>query len=362
MNCKNWEVGSTWYVKPVELIIRDGIDKCVNSRYPNITFFSTCRSAICEILSECADIKRALVPAFTCHSVIEPFLRYGVDIHAYQINTNLTIDQDDFLKLVNAFDPQIILIHGYFGIDTTKDDNGIIKKLMQKGIIIVEDTTQTMFSDYTHIPSTYKLGSLRKWFPIPDGAFITNISKVELAEDKELSEAKWNAMVLKGKYIFEGIGRKDEFMPLFKNAESLLDSRKHTAGMSKVSYALFSRYDISEIKQMRRANYQILSKRLKKHPEIKLIKEDLDCNETPFLLPVYIETIRGEFQDFLASHNVYPTIIWSVPHELHGKLNEDTKYIYDNILCFHIDQRYEQEDMDKVADIVDLYFKNKHEE
>jgi len=297
-----------------------------------------------------------LVPAFTCHSVIVPFKHLGIEVNPYPVKTDFSIDWDELLDLADKCSPDAILIHGYFGFDTTTDWYKPIRFLSEKGITIIEDLTQTMFSSYGFVASHFKVGSIRKWMPVPDGAFLKGLKIQNLTEDKELADAKWNAMIAKGEYIFIGMGIKSEFMPKFSEAEALLDSRAQTYAMSKLTYALIGRTNFDEMKSIRQTNYAQLVACLQKHPEIKIIRPQLNEKEVPFLLPVYIEKSRTEFQKFMAAHNVFPTIIWKCPEEFNGRINQDAEYIYDHILCFHIDQRYDASDMKMVGDIVSLYF------
>ncbi|MCM1142818.1 MAG: hypothetical protein NC453_29980 [Muribaculum sp.] len=356
MNCKNWEVGSTWYVRPTMPIYDESIDKQIDAQCRGTTFLSTCRSAIREILTTDRDVKRAFVPAFTCHSVIAPFNAMGIEVIPYPLKKDLSIDWNGLLDLAEKFSPEVILIHGYFGFNTTEGWYNPIGVLSRKSITVIEDLTQTMFSNYGFIASHFKVGSIRKWLPVPDGAFLKGLKIQNLTEDKELSDTKWEALLAKGEYIFAGKGEKSEFMPKFPEAESLLDSRNQAHSMSKLTYALIGRTDFDNLKSIRQSNYAHLVERLATHPQIKIIRPHLDDSEVPFLLPVYIEQNRSAFQKFMAEHNVFPTIIWKCPEELSGRINQDTNYIYDNILCFHVDQRYDATDMERVGDIVDLYF------
>ncbi len=288
MDCKNWEVGSTWFVRPAAPISAEGVDKRISGMYKDVSFLSTCRSAISLCLGCVTNAKAALVPAFTCHSVIEPFSKAGIRAIGYPVKTNLSVDWEGLISLVDKYSPQVVLIHGYFGLNTTDGGGEPINKLVDRGITVIEDLTQTMFSTYTHIFSHYKVGSIRKWMPVPDGAFLTNLRVRDLQEDTELSHAKWNAMVEKGDYIFNGKGQKECFMPHFSEAERLLDSRTEPFAMSRMTYAAIDRMDVEAFKETRRSNYSRLAARLERHPEVKLIRPRLESHEVPFLLPVYV--------------------------------------------------------------------------
>ena len=114
--------------------------------------------------------------------------------------------------------------------------------------------------------------------------------------------------------------------------------------------------ELHDLARCRRDNYNNLVTRLQAHPEISVVFPNASDDEVPFLLPVYISEGRSDFQRYMAQHNVYPTIIWKCPEELYRELSPAVRRIYDSILCFHVDQRYDKDDMNKVADIIDSYF------
>ena len=69
----------------------------------------------------------------------------------------------------------------------------------------------------------------------------------------------------------------------------------------------------------------------------------------PLYLPVFAadSQIRMELQAFLAERDIYCPIIWRKPLRM-GSISPETEEIYSRILCFPIDQRYDQEDMDRI--------------
>lgn len=354
----NWEVGSTWYVGNFDSEIMSGKLTNTFENENKITFLSTCRSAISLILShiKVSSARRALVPSFTCHSVISPFTAAGYEVQCYPLTENLEIDLDGFSALVDNFHPDVILIHGYFGFDTVSKASEYLACCRERGIIVIEDMTQTMFSRFKHLEADYSIGSIRKWMPVPDGAFLCGLEIKGLREDTELTKEKISAMQAKHDYIFHGIGKKEEFIPKFSRAEHMLDSRTKPYAISRFTLSSLNSLDTREFSDSRRNNFNYLATRLSSHPELSVIFPNASCEDVPFLLPFYIREKRKDFQAYMAKHNVYPTIIWSCPEELINITDSVTQNIYARILCFHIDQRYNRNDMKKVADIIDSYF------
>lgn len=360
MKAKNWEVGSSWFLSQEDILNIPNKKTDIKEFFGESTLLSTCRSGIGHVLDNLDLPHVALVPSFTCHTVIKPFIDRNIQIFGYPVKKDLSIDNLKFKELIDKVNPDVILLHGYFGFDTLSGITTLIEDLRKrKTVAIIEDITQTMFSNYGHINSDFKIGSIRKWFPIPDGALMTKLETKCLEEDTEMAHAQMTALKEKGAFICDNIGIKDEIREKFNSAESLLDTRTLTYRMSKASFNLIESFDIKSINKTRRDNYNYLAQRLSIHQGLKLATP-LCCGdlETPFMLPIYIESGRTEFQKYMASNNVFPTIIWKCPNELADQKSKEVDYIYNNILCFYVDQRYDIEDMKKVADIVDKYFRS----
>ena len=358
MEGKIWEVGSTWYISPnMDCSLTAGTLDIPAVNGNSLNYVSTCRSAIGLVLDKIGKQGIACVPAFTCHTVVQPFIDRGFEVCVYPVNEDLLIDWIGFKNLVATTTPSVVLFHSYFGFNTIDGGSNIIEKLWAKGIIVIEDLTQTMFSTYKHINAHYYLGSIRKWMPMPDGAFIKgDLTVCDLQEDTELAKVKQIAMEAKGDYIINGVGEKAEFMSKFKEAECLLDSRNKPYRMSNVAAQIYKNCNLGEFAHARRENYNLLAIRFAKHSHLRVIKPRLPTEVVPFMMPIFIKEGRKEFQQYMAAHNIYPTVIWTCPNELRDMINISAVNIYDSILCFHCDQRYNLNDMKRVADIVDAYF------
>lgn len=356
------EIGSNFWITPQQF---HQVNQTSNEQEPkiwgdNITFLSTCRSAISTALKLIPDDpnKIALVPAFTCHSVLLPFFQNNYKVYPYRIKTDLRIDSNSFLEDVTKFKPSVILVHGYFGFDTLGNLKSILDEIKSQGVTIIEDLTQRLFSTYAGVPSDYQVGSIRKWMPIPDGAFISTLLSDHIYEDEELSRAKLAGMIAKGDFIVNEKGEKSHFRQLLKEAEDILDSRDRNYRMSRISTKIFNSYNLLEFGKKRMDNYRTLVKRLKNYKDLYIIFPELDDETVPFLVPVLVKKNRRDLQQYLASKNIYPTIIWACPKEFANLIDNQAKMVYDGILCFHCDQRYNVSDMQRIGDEIDNYYKD----
>lgn len=357
------EIGSTYYLAPH---ITDSFPK-KSLKSPNIlkaheSYVSTCRSAIGLCLDKiCVEKKVALLPSFTCESVLSPFLKHGYEIYPYPIGLDLNIYWEQFKPIMDKVKPSVILTHPYFGFNTTEQLRNHIGKLRKdENIIFIEDMTQSMFSGFKPLPTNYHVGSIRKWMPIPDGAF-TTAPFYGSEEDTELTDAKLKALKEKGEWIINGKGNKEVFRMSFKIAEGILDSREKTYSMSSVSREIFAHSDVGDLKNKRWMNYRYLLNQVIKDSvllsNLNVIQSELSSNVCPFHFSVYVKEGRKELQQYLADNDIYATVIWRCPKEFETLINNDAHYIYNHILCFHVDQRYNMDDMKRIIDTLKEYYK-----
>lgn len=354
------EIGSNFWItsRQYDSIIRSSADVEPKLWGSSNTFLSTCRSAISAAIRSIDNdtSKVALLPAFTCHSVIHPFLENGYKVFPYRINTDLSIDPETFIEDLKFYKPSVVLVHSYFGFDTTGNLRSVVDELKTKGVFIIEDLTQRLFSTFESLPSNCQVGSIRKWMPIPDGAFISTLLSDTIDEDTDLVHAKLEAMMAKGEYIVDEKGEKSAFRQLLKDAEDLLDSRTRSYKMSKASKMIFNSYNLHEFAQRRTDNYRILIRGLRDFEDLKIIFPELDNETVPFLLPVHVKKNRKELQQYLASKDIFPTVIWACPQHFTNLIDRQARFVYDSILCFHCDQRYGIEDMQRICVEVNNYY------
>ena len=327
----------------------------------NSVFLSTCRSAIALILDGLPKgrIKRALVPGFTCHSVLDPFLKKGYQVYPYPVNNDLSVQWQLFDDLVEQIAPSVILLHSYFGFNTLSGGSNRLADYRKNGIIVIEDQTQRLFSSFVSVEADYYVGSIRKWMPISDGAFLSPYRQVVFPEDVELVQSKISAFINKERYLLGEQVFKDEFLEQFRQAEVLLDCRETPFAMSSISKGLFSMFDIERISFIRRNNYEVLARRFVACSELQVLFPELPEDVVPFLFPVLVPHGRKELQSYMASHDVYPTVIWACPDSFTEIIQPSVRVVFEEILCFHCDQRYSVSDMNRIGDLLDSFFQNR---
>lgn len=355
------EIGSNFWITPEDIesptksLFSPAVFNCDGSDYAWLsTGRSAIRLAIETIESRNSKVRKTVcLPGFTCDTVYEPFMQSGYEIVSLPCDRHLRFDKDTFFNIIDKTNPGIILLHKYFGFDSLELDEGDISKLHEKGIIIIEDCTQSLYSDIPRIDADYYIASIRKWCGVPDGAFCVckegSLIEKPIDSDVELEKLKTEASISKYEYIVNGMGDKQTFLNQYRVAEALLDSRLEFFKISPLSAKIQSKLDIESLKSKRRSNYESLLKGLKGIVGITPIFGEL-AREVPLYFPVLCED-RNRIQRTLAESNIFAPIVWPKQDDC-PPINEEMQYIYDHILCIPIDQRYSNDDMNRINEIL----------
>lgn len=352
------EIGSNFELNVKELTNDDfqnsvGLDKL---RGNDIVFLSTGRGAegfvLDTIQERIPDIdKIALVPSFTCETVLMPFLERKYKIVTYPIKETLEIDIEKFEETLVVSKAQVVLVHGYFGFNTLKGFNDIIEKYRKKGVLFIEDITQCLYSEFPALTSDYTVGSLRKWGPLPDGGYAVcregRFLNKPYDYDEKLEKEKLDAAFLKYLYLHEDKGNKQEFLSKFQTAEKILDEETKFYKISPSTVKVQNGLDVDELKRKRRENYSYLYEQIKELKSCHIITPKLDKDAVPLYFAIFSKE-RKELQEKLRDKCIYAPIVWPKPDNISHVCDEAEK-LYHNILCLPIDQRYDLDDMERMV-------------
>lgn len=355
------EIGSNFWITPDEIeskatIITPNQFGCRGTDY---VWMSTGRSAISFVLDTLEkknhNLKKiAIIPPFTCHTVIEPFLAKGYEVHTFHLATDLNASAEDLLKAVKEKKAEVVLFHRFFGINTISDIEKTIPELKNEGIRIIEDCTQNLYSTYNKSDADYFVGSIRKWCGVPDGGFAVckegQFDNKPIEVDRSLEFVKCDAAIHKYKFLFESKGDKQTFLTRYREAEEILDSQNRYYAISEISSVIQSNLDINNLKTKRRENFNEIAKGLKTIKGLKVIFEQLNEDEVPLYCPILCED-RKALQQLLVKNSIYAPVVWPKA-ECCPEVDDDTNYIYEHILCLPIDQRYDIDDMNRIVNVI----------
>lgn len=304
----------------------------------NCIYTDSGRSALKMLV---AGMKRVLLPEYICESVINCFDKENVVF--YKITENCGIVESDVInKMVNGIDA-LFIMH-YFGKVQSRDVLDKIHRVAnEKGIVIIEDTTQSLFSS-TKTIGDYMIASLRKWFPIPKGGVL--YSKKTLPGAVHLKKSDDNerivAMVLKDLYLNGEVECNTVYRRIFSETEKRIDMSVKPELLSDVSRWLLSCFSVNQIIKKRKSNYMYLKEALGK------IGVESVCNinreECPFVFPIRI-TNRDMLRQYLITQRIYCAVHWPFDgYQINSRVQAFSNAR--ELISLPIDQRYGMTEMD----------------
>lgn len=358
------EIGSNFWLNPhvqlqEKLLGSPSQFNCIGEDY---VWLSTGRSAIKYVIEDIESRRKnlkkvAVLPSFTCDTVFAPFLKAGYEVFYYPVKNDLTTNTDDILRTVIENNASIVLFHRYFGFDTLDGQvDRLCVTLRESGIFTVEDCTQCLYSNIPRSNSDYTVGSIRKWTGTPDGGFaITRLGHFGAKpqeHDSILEKAKVKASYAKYRYLFEHEGGKSEMLEMYREAEDILDMQSDIYKISPMSAKVQANLNVDKLTKKRRDNYIILSHALcnKVQPLFSL---EESCS-VPLYYPILVND-RKALQKHLAQNNIYAPIVWP-KDEKQPKVCDGAENAYQQLLCIPIDQRYDADDMNRIAEVINYFY------
>lgn len=349
-----------------------------------ITLFCSGREAIDAVLEDLEQRglvkkKTCLLPAYTCDTVILPFEKRGWHIRFFQTDQKLRPKQPEFRRLLEEDSPEVLLAHTYYGVDTLAEERTYIwEQKAKSGMLFVEDMTQSLARLAPENLADYYVGSLRKWFAVPDGGFAASFRGLGITAEGERQlfvEEKLAAQTLKYEYL-RGTGQmdgtygngtgerpgqsvceqpeyllryqteKEIFLQRNARAERYLYEDDRICSISRFSKKRLARTDALLNFRKRKENalylWNAISRLRKVRPVLNV------AGNSPLYVPVYTEK-REELQEFLKENQIFAPVLWPVPDQVQGKTEAETEYIFRKLLALPCDQRYGQKEMERIG-------------
>jgi hypothetical protein len=288
--------------------------------HSNAIELNTGRACILAILQSVKP-KRLHLPFYICDTVLRAVAAAGVTPVFYALNRQLRpvtlphLEGDDMLFVVN-----------YFGLQS-EYTNQIGSPLGDRCIV---DNTQAFFEPAT--PGCWTLYSARKFFGVPDGAYLYAPQAVSV---KPRVRAKPDIRHLVNRLA----GRQQTAYRQCRAYEANLAG--NIRQMSLLSERLLSAYDYAAIRVRRRENYLALHDRL---GAINRFDAGLNTTAAPMLYPLLGPEIADRAA--IAKHRLYIPTTWQDVIDRKGGGFEFERAFAAHLLPLPIDQRYDKGDME----------------
>ena len=332
-----------------------------NGDYKYIKFFNTGRSAIEYLLRYTnKNNGKILLPAFICSSIVDAVRRAGGEYDFYSITENFQINIRSLKEKLDS-NVNFIYVIQYFGGYQTQETYVFLKELQSLKFFIIEDVTLSLYSKHPNFIGfgDYVIGSLRKWLPIPDGAFLSSIHMIpDVPIAHGYNEYSFNyfvAQIMKWVYLRDTTLDKQQYLMINEQAMKALFSDYTIRDMTNISRNYLSSYDMNYVIERRIRNYDYLVEKSKVFSFIKPIFSRLE-GQVPFGFVILCKQ-RDRLLKYLIDNNIYCNVHWKIPEECSDSDSVSSK-LSKMILTIPCDQRYGEREMDYVIEILEKFNRN----
>lgn len=297
----------------------------------DIFLYSSGRSALMAILKNVAQTNPGVIhiPYYICPSVVNACVFAGFEVSFYELDEGFLFPLEYLEKIKKG---ESLLTVNYFGF---VDDNPIIASIkeLRPDIVTISDQTQSFWT-YEQSLADYSFTSLRKHFPVPDGAFVH--SQKAFAEEHTLIPINsFYPLKLSGS-ILKWQKQEDRlYLDLFNEGENVLDKERDVTQASLTTKFLFEKINMEATKERRKENTKIVYE-IGQEIGLQFIF-DYNENIIPLSVPVLLNN-RDRIRNAMMKENVFLPIHW--PIDEYNSKSKNAKLMASNSLSLIIDQRY----------------------
>lgn len=296
-----------------------------------------------------------LMPAYCCHSMVDPFVKAGWGVVYYRLNEDLTVDLDYLSHLLVAVRPTAALTMNFYGSASTHDAVSYIKCGFPE-CVSIEDFSHCTFSlqDIFNPQVDYYVTSIRKSIGVCDGSVIISQQTLDesCVEDNETEfvHSRRDCQKLKADYSYtQDSFQKNIFFPELRHQEGELDEFTGVHRISKTGQEMLKTVNGEMIRYARQKNMMHILERIQ--GKVESVPGIERCVEgAPFSLPILVEN-RDEVQRELAQKGVYAPVLWPIADEARAICPVSAE-MADKMLSIPIDQRYNYDDIEDIASII----------
>lgn len=292
-----------------------------------------------------------LVPSYLCPTILYKFKKKNINILFYKINEDLSIDIPDINQLIEKFNVRALFFINYFGFYHSEECIEYLNSLKQKGIILIEDAVQMLwFNKLNKFIGDYIFNSYRKFFPADGSLVLCNTKPSFKTIEDKYYKLVLEARIRKTEYLKNHIGKEEDFLNKFREAEEWYYKRENINLINESSKEFLSYVNYSKIKAQRLSNYNYLYDKLRDNNKVEILfdKDRIEDN-VPLFFPVFINN-RDFVRKELRKYNIFCPVHWDISEEGWAGNFQKSLEISKSILSIPIDWRYNEKDMDYFLD------------
>jgi hypothetical protein len=272
--------------------------------------------------------EKIYVPYYLCEAMLEPVKRLGLKTEFYYIDNNLEPAFDYF----GMRDKEGLLVVNYFGIK-----GQFIRTISGKCKNLIVDNSHAFFEN--PVAGIDAFNSPRKFFGVPDGAYLFTDNKLEETLEKDSSMYRFS-------HLLGRIERNaEEFYNSFIQNEHTL-SDQPIRQMSEITLKLMQSIDYEKVASARKINFLFLHNHLSSKNQLNIVHDD---SFIPMVYPFHCD--RKSLRDHLIRNKIFVAQYWpDVPSRCKGGIVENRLSF--ELVSLPIDQRYTQSQMQKILDLI----------
>lgn len=288
--------------------------------------------------------RRIWLPSYLCDAVVLAVRATGCDYRFYPVDAALAVKSAGWLDKIGP--GELVVLIDYFGFPL---DQEIARRVHDRGAWLVEDASQAYFSKDVGLYADFSIFSPRKFFGVPDGGILrshcdTPVSALALSP----APAGWAGIALQAAELrshFDRTGEDGHWFEQFRRVEETAPIGSFEA--SPITQQLLAAgVDAQAISQRRRENFTVLLNALRPLALFKTLPDGV----VPLGFPIRVKN-RDALQRALVEQQIYCPIHWRLGDWVPAEF-ADSHRLSDEILTLVCDQRYDAEDMDRIAALV----------
>ena len=281
-----------------------------------------------EYILRVKEYKKVFLPYYMCDAVLQPINRLGIDYEFYHI------DKD--FHIAGALHPQktdVVLYCNYFGL--MDEYVKVVADKYAPNIII--DNTQAFFS--RPLPEIDTFYTCRKFFGVADGAYLYTNKEADFEIPQDYSSSRMS-------FLLDRLDRSaEEAFAEYHSNETYLDGIGIRT-ISRLSKKILETVDYTNVAEIRKKNFRLMDNILNKRNDLKF---ELSNHTVPMVYPLWDK--KKKLRKKLIDNKIYVATYW--PNVKYWTTTEFLEFqLVENLIPIPIDQRYGEDDMNKVLNVI----------
>lgn len=287
---------------------------------------NTGRNAL-EYILKAKRYSKIYIPYFTCDVLFEPIKKLQIEYSFYNINEQF----EPVFDWSQLNDNEAFLYTNYFGLK-----NDYINSISHIKNLVIDNAQAFYALPVKNRPTFY---SARKFFGIPDGAYLYIDTYINEVLNKDVSYQRFSHL-LKRQDLSAEQGFND-----FQSNDKMLDNQP-ILKMSKLTNQLMKGINYKQIASIRQANFDYLNQHLSTLNKISFVRGK---HAVPMVYPFYSDNVA--LKNKLIDKKVYCATYWKSVLDFVEKSSLEATFV-NQIIYLPIDQRYGIDELNYIIELI----------